>query len=144
MRSSPNHVQDAFHYTTEQRVIHQFDRSNPFWSHYRNICGLMTTEKGPPEMELKKTRFTVATWWEVTLKPMCKIWEYVSSIKVFFFLSLSNDRLNGILQCLAHSVHIYWNNVCALFTHTHSSAINLPFHVKPWSKVMRKQNDYRV
>lgn len=61
--------------------------------------------------------------------------------RCFFFSS--DDRLNGILQCLAHSVHINWNNVCMLFTQTYSSAINTPSCVKPWSKVMRKQDDYR-
>jgi len=139
MRSSPNHVQDAFHYTSEQRVIHQFDRSNPFWSHYRNICGLMTTEKGPPEMVFQK---------QDLLLPYDKKSHWSLCMRVCFqcqgFFSLSNDRLNGSLQCLAHSVHIYWNNVCALFTHTHSSAINLPSYVNPRSKVMRKQDDYRV
>lgn len=94
---------------------HQFDRSNPFCSHYINICGLMTTEKRPPEMEFQKQDLLLPhdekSHWSLCVR--CESMFPVSR----FFLSL-NDRLNGSLQCLAHSVHIYWNNVCAVFTHT--------------------------
>lgn len=59
--------------------------------------------------------------------------------------SFSNHRLNGSLQFLAHSVHIYWNNVCARFTQTHSSAINnSAHHVKPWGKITREWDEYTV
>lgn len=109
MRSSPNHVQDAFHYTSEPWVIHQFDRSNPFWSHYRNICG--------PEMEFQKRRFTAATWWELTLESMCKMWEYVSSVKVFFFFlkwSLEWESAMSGTFC----PHLLKQCLCAIHTNT--------------------------